>query len=87
MNRSPTRRTVAKLLLAAPAAAAVAPLACQTAGPSSAAPRLTPEQKQQQQEIAKTVSRLDKSLERLKAMEIPVGSEPAIHFSPLLARK
>ena len=65
----------------------MAPLACQTAGPSKGAERLTPEQKQQQQEIAKTVSRLDRSLERLKAMEIPVGAEPAIHFSPLLARK
>jgi len=84
---STTRRTVTKLLLVAPAALATAPLACQSTGGANAPERLTPEQRQQREEVSKSVSRMQESVARVAQMEIPVGSDPAIFFSPLVARK
>lgn len=87
MRHRLTRRAATKILLAAPAALAVGPLACQTAGPSGSEERLSPEQQKEKQDLAQSVSRLEKSVQRLDAMEIPIGAEPAIYFSPLLAKK
>jgi hypothetical protein len=81
-----TRRTVTKLLLAAPAALATVPLGCQSTASSSAAEHLTPEQRQQREDLSKSVSRLRESVQRVGQMQIPVGSEPAIYFSPLVSR-
>jgi hypothetical protein len=86
MKHRLTRRDAARILLATPAAAALAPLACRTAGPSGSR-ELTPEQQAQKQELAKSVSRLEASVRKIDAMEIPVGAEPAIYFAPLLAAK
>jgi hypothetical protein len=82
-----TRRTVTKLLLAAPAALAAVPLGCQSTGSSSSGSQhLTPEQRQQREDLSKSVSRLRESVQRVGQMQIPVGSEPAIYFSPLVSR-
>ena len=86
MKRPLTRRAVTKILLASPAALAGGPLACQSlSGPPPQ--RLSPEQQKERQEAARAAARLKASVERLGQMEIPVGSEPAIHFTPLLAKK
>lgn len=83
-----TRRSVAKMLLAAPAALAAAPIACQSFGSSSSPEeRQTPEERQRRQEISKAASRLQASVQRIGQMEIPVGSDPAMIFSPLLPKK
>jgi hypothetical protein len=87
MKHRLTRRDAARILLVTPAAAALAPLACQTAGASGSREKLTPEQQAQKQDLAKSVSRLEASVQKLDAMEIPVGAEPAIYFAPLLAVK
>lgn len=89
MKLTLTRRAVTKILLATPAVLAAGSVACQNggSGPSSAPEHLTPEQKKVREELSKSVSRLRKSVERLGQMQIPVGSEPAIHFTPLLAKK
>ncbi|MGH9368760.1 MAG: hypothetical protein ACRD3M_13925 [Thermoanaerobaculia bacterium] len=87
MTRRLTRRAVTKILVAAPAALAAGPLGCRTAGDSRPAERLTPAQKKRRGDLARSVSRLQKSIERLDAMEIPIGSEPATYFAPLLAKK
>jgi hypothetical protein len=86
--RPTTRRTVTKLLLAAPAALAGGTLACQSLGSSgSADERLSPEQRRQREAVSKSVSRLKQSVERIEKMDIRVGSEPAITFEPYLAKK
>jgi hypothetical protein len=71
-----TRRTVTKLLLAAPAALAGGSLACQSLGSSASA-----------DEVSKSVSHLKQSVEQIEKMDIRVGSEPAITFEPYLAKK
>jgi hypothetical protein len=84
--KPPTRRSVTKLLLAAPAALAAAPIACQSTGGAGTPENLTPEQRQQREDLSKSVSRLQQSVQRVGQMQIPVGSEPAIYFSPLVSR-
>ena len=76
-----------KLLLAAPAAIAAVPLACQSMGSGSGNERLTPEQQRHREALSRSVSRLRQSVQRLDQMDIGVGSEPAITFTPLVAKK
>lgn len=86
MKHPLTRRAITKILLAAPAALIGGPLACQSV--SGPAPRrLSPAEQKDRQELERSVARLEKSVERLRLMEIPVGSEPAIRFTPLLTKK
>ncbi len=87
MKHRLTRRAATKILLAAPAALAVGPLACQSTGASGSEERLSPEQQKEKQDLERSVSRLEKSIQRLDAMEIPIGAEPATYFTPLLAKK
>jgi hypothetical protein len=86
MKRPLTRRAVTKILLASPVALAGGPLACQSlSGPPPQ--RLSPEEQKHRQNVARAASRLTSSVERLGQMEIPIGCEPAIRFTPLLAKK
>jgi len=87
MNSTPTRRTITKLLLAAPAAVSVAPLACTTTGGASAADRVPPAERQRREDVARSTARLQKNVAALSQVALPAASEPAIHFSPLLIRK
>jgi hypothetical protein len=83
-----TRRAVTKILIAVPAALAAGPLGCQSTGPGGSAPqRLTPAEQKEREDLGKTTSRLKQSIERLGQMKIPIGSEPAVHFTPLVAKK
>jgi hypothetical protein len=88
MKRRLTRRSLTKILLAAPAALAAGPLACQSAsGGRPATQRLTPAQQKQQEALSREVARFKSSIERLDRMDIGIGSEPAMHFTPLLPKK
>ncbi|HEY7112873.1 MAG TPA: hypothetical protein VIA45_08070 [Thermoanaerobaculia bacterium] len=88
MSSNPTRRTLTKLLLAAPAALSVAPLACtSTSGSASSADRLPPAERKRRDELARSTAQLQKNVAALAQLELPAGSEPAIYFSPLLTRK
>ena len=84
-----TRRAVTKILLAAPATLAAGTLGCQsTAGSSRASSHGgSAAEQQHRDDLGRWVSRLKRSTERLGQMEIAIGSEPAIQFTPLLASK
>ena len=87
MKRRLTRRALTKILLVAPAALAGGPLACQTTSGGRPTRRLTAAQQKERDALSREVSRLQKSVERLDQMDIAIGSDPAIHFSPLLWKK
>jgi len=88
MKPTPTRRTVTKLLLAAPAALAAASAACtSTSGSADSSERLPPAERKHRDDVARSVSRLRKNVDALSQLAMPAGSEPAIFFTPLLARK
>ena len=88
MNPTPTRRTVTKLLLAAPAALAAASAACtSTSGSGGTSDRLPPAERKHRDDVSRSVAELQKNVATLSQLELPAGSEPAIHFSPLLIRK
>jgi hypothetical protein len=88
MKPTPTRRTVTKLLLAAPAALAAASAACTSTSASGASSdRVSPAERKHRDDVAQSASRLQKGVDALSQLEMPAGSEPAIHFSPLLTRK
>ncbi|HYB52963.1 MAG TPA: hypothetical protein VEG84_03770 [Thermoanaerobaculia bacterium] len=88
-KHSLTRRAVARMLLAAPAAAlASAPLACQSAqGSRSGSSHLTAAEQKRRQDLARSTARLKKSVEHLDQMEIPVDADPAFRFTPLVGKK
>jgi hypothetical protein len=88
MKRPVTRRTITKILLAAPAALAAGTLGCQsTAGSGGSAARQSPAEQKHREDLARSVSRLKRSIERLDQLEIAIGGEPAMSFEPLLANK
>jgi hypothetical protein len=83
-----TRRALTKILLATPVVIASGPIACQTtSGGRSGSQRLSGAEQKDRADLSREVSHLQKGLERLGQMEIPIGSEPAIHFAPLLPKK
>jgi hypothetical protein len=88
MKHRLTRRSLVKILLAAPPALAAGPLACQSASGGRPAPqRLTPVQQKERENLSREMSRFKESIERLDRMDIAIGGEPAIHFAPLLPKK
>jgi hypothetical protein len=79
MNRRPTRRAVAKALLSLPAVLAL-PLSAQT----GKKPQLTASQRK---ELEKSRTQLQGLLEAARKMPVPIGTEPALVFRPLLRSK
>lgn len=84
MNRKLTRRAVAKFLAAAPLAFAAQARAVPAEPKKPAGPPLTEKQKKA---IAKGSGDLKKALGALHKMPIPMGTEPAFVFSPLVRKK
>ncbi len=84
MNRRLTRRAFAKLLAAAPLALAVSEAAVPAELKRPATPPLTEKQKRA---IAKSSAGLKKALGALHKMPIPMGTEPAFVFSPIVRKK
>jgi hypothetical protein len=84
MNRRLTRRAMAKLLVAAPVVLATEAAAEPVERRKPAGPAFTEKQKAA---IAKGVGGLKKPLAALHKMAIPIGTEPAFVFSPLVRKK
>lgn len=85
MSRSMSRRTAAKLLLAAPAALAAPALV--SAAPSADARRpraLSPAERRQ---LEKSVGQLRAAAAKIREMKIPIGTEPAFVFRPHLSKE
>lgn len=85
MSTRMTRRTAAKLLLTAPAALAAPALVF---GEPAATPRrsraLSPAERRQ---LDKSVGQLRTAAGKIREMKIPIGTEPAFVFRPLLSKK
>lgn len=84
MNRTLTRRAVAKLLAAAPAALA-AQARARAAEPSR--PPAAAQAEKRKKAVAKGAADLRKGLAAIHKMAIPMGAEPATVFSPLPGKK
>lgn len=84
MNRRPTRRTVAKAMLSLPAFLAL-PAAAQTSTkPTAKKPALTAAQRK---ELEKSRTQLQGVVEAMRKMPVPIGTEPALVFQPLVRPK
>ena len=85
MPPSITRRTATKLLLFVPAALAAPALASAEpeAGPRRARPLSASERRQLDKSIAQYRSMADK----IRELKIPIGTEPAFVFRPLVSKK
>ena len=85
MTRRMSRRTAAKLFLSASAVLALPRSAsAQPATKKSAKHALTPSERQK---LAKSVGQLRAAAEKIRAMKIPMGTEPAFVFRPLSAKR
>ncbi len=83
-----TRRTVAKLLVVAPASLCLANTACKTGGQERAPePTARASSEKERRELEKAITQLRKALDGLNKMPIPTGSEPGFVFSPTLPEK
>jgi hypothetical protein len=85
MTRRMSRRTAAKLFLSASAVLALPNASSAEAGPKATAkPALTPSERQK---LAKSVVQLRAAGQKIRAMKIPMGTEPAFVFRPLSAKR
>lgn len=85
MSRPMSRRTAAKLLLAAPAALAAPALVLGEPVKTPARPRtLTAAEKRL---LDKSIGQLRGAAGKIRELAIPIGTEPAFLFRPLVAKK
>jgi hypothetical protein len=79
-----SRRTAAKLLLSASAIAALPKSAVAKEAPKPAGPALTPSERQK---LAKSITQLRGAVGKIRALKIPMGTEPAFVFRPLSGKR
>jgi len=79
-----SRRTAAKLLLTASAIAALPKSAVAKEAPKPAGPALTPSERQK---LAKSITQLRGAVGKIRALKIPMGTEPAFVFRPLSGKR
>ena len=85
MTRRISRRTAAKLFLSASAVLALPKSASLRASPKSPSkPVLTPAERQK---LAKSVVQLRGAAQKIRALKIPMGTEPAFVFRPLPGKR
>ena len=84
MTRRISRRTAAKLLLSASAIAALPKSAVAKGSPKTAGPALTPSERQK---LAKSITQLRGAVGKIRALKIPMGTEPAFVFRPLSGKR
>ena len=85
MTRRMTRRSAAKMLLSASAVLALPKSAPSHASPRAPAkPGLTPAERQK---LAKSVGQLRGAAQKIRALKIPMGTEPAFVFRPLSGKR
>jgi hypothetical protein len=82
MSRRITRRAAARILFAGPAVLAYHRIL--RAEPAPAKPRLSAAQRR---EMDKSVAQLRSTAEKIRKVPLPMGSEPAFVFQPILHRK
>ena len=80
MPRPMTRRTAAKILLTAP----VALVAAVPAASPKRSPALSPAERRQ---LDKSVGQLKSVAAKIRELKIPIGTEPAFVFRPLVSKK
>jgi hypothetical protein len=85
-----SRRTLHKLLLAAPAAALTSDAAGQTPKPSALAaciaatePTLSAAERGR---LTKAIGGLEQSLREIREFKLPADADPAMHFRPMRSR-
>ena len=79
-----SRRTAAKLLLTASAIAALPKSAVAKEALKPAGPALTPSERQK---LAKSITQLRGAVGKIRALKIPMGTEPAFVFRPLSGKR
>ena len=79
-----SRRTAAKLLLSASAIAALPKSAVAKEATKPAGPALTPSERQK---LAKSITQLRGAVGKIRALKIPMGTEPAFVFRPLSGKR
>jgi len=79
-----SRRTAAKLLLSASAIVALPKSAVAKEAPKPAGPALTPSERQK---LAKSITQLRGAVGKIRALKIPIGTEPAFVFRPLSGKR
>lgn len=86
MSRSITRRAVARLLVAGPAAAALPALigAQPTAARRTSRPALSASERR---EMEKSVKQLQDTVAKLRKVSVTMGSEPAFVFHAILPKR
>lgn len=85
MTRRMSRRTAARLLLSASAVLALPKSAASHASPKvPAKPGLTSAERQK---LAKSVVQLRGAAQKIRALKIPMGTEPAFVFRPLSSKR
>lgn len=85
MTRRMSRRTAAKLLLSASAVLALPKSAASHASPK--APAKTGLTSAERQKLAKSVVQLRGAAQKIRALKIPMGTEPAFVFRPLSSKR
>ena len=85
MSRPMSRRTAAKLLFAAPAALALPALV--SADPAAAPGRARALSAAERRQLDKSVDQLRAAAGKIREMKIPIGTEPAFVFRPLVPTK
>lgn len=89
MKRTITRRAAGRLIIAAPVAlslpgpAVAAQEAPKPEPKSSARPKLSDRQRR---DLVKAEEGLEKAASAVRAMKIPIGTEPAFVFQPLVSK-
>jgi hypothetical protein len=84
MSRPMSRRTAAKLLLAAPAAIAAPALLGEPPTTPAKSRGLSAAERRQ---LDRSVGQLRGAAAKIRAMKIPIGTEPAFVFRPLPPKK
>ena len=85
MSHPMTRRLAAKLLLTAPAALAVPSLV--RAEPATTPRRSKALTASERRQLDKSVAQYRTMAARIREMKIPIGTEPAFVFHPLVSKK
>jgi hypothetical protein len=86
MPRRITRRAAARLFAAGPAAFALPDLVRAEPPPAKATPRPALSAAERRQ-LEKSVSQLKSTAEKLRKVAVPMGTEPAFVFRPMIPKK
>lgn len=85
MSRRITRRAAARLLLSGPAALAMPDLLVGKTSPK--APARSPLSAAERRQLDKSVAQLRETAGKLRKIAVPMGSEPAFVFQPILPKE